>query len=88
MGEESENLRLCKRCLTREMAGKEADYRSLWEYIGNLDADIKAPDVLYEERLRRCKECDLLLQGMCRSCGCYVEMRAAVAGNSCPWGKW
>ncbi|MCI8541936.1 DUF6171 family protein [Acetatifactor aquisgranensis] len=63
-------------------------FRSLREYIANLDEDIRAPEPLYEERLAVCKGCELLLEGMCRSCGCYVELRAAVAKNICPRKKW
>lgn len=83
-----EGLRVCKRCLTREMAGKEEVFQNLHEYIENLDRDIRAGEDLYEERLQRCKECDMLLQGMCRACGCYVELRAAVEHNACPYKKW
>ena len=28
--------------------------------------------------------CDNLINGMCKLCGCYVEMRAAVKKNYCP----
>lgn len=80
--------RACKRCLTREMAGQEEYFRNLREYIENLEPDIKAAAALYEERLAVCKECDLLLQGMCRTCGCYVELRAAITNNTCPNHKW
>ena len=52
------------------------------------DPEIKADEALYEERLAVCKECDLLLEGMCRICGCYVELRAAIEKNACPWKKW
>lgn len=83
-----ENLRLCKKCLTRDMIGQEEYFRSLHDYIENLDADIKTPHTLYEERLGICKECDMLLEGMCRKCGCYVELRAAVVKNICPDRQW
>ncbi len=43
---------------------------------------------LYETRLSLCKECDLLLDGMCRACGCFVELRATMKKNSCPYDKW
>ena len=85
---ETTNLRFCKRCLTREMAGQEDYFRNLQEYIENLDKDIKAKEALYEQRLGVCKECELLFQGMCRTCGCYVELRAAIAKNCCPNKKW
>ena len=70
------------------MAGSEETYRSLREYIDNLDPDIKAGEELYEKRLFVCKNYDLLLEGMCRSCGCYVELRAVIMKNVCPRKKW
>lgn len=83
-----ENLRFCRKCLTREMTGKEEYFKNLHEYIANLDSNIKTGETLYEERLDVCRECELLFQGMCRTCGCYVELRAAVARNACPQHKW
>lgn len=80
--------RTCKRCLTRELADQAKEFQNIRDYIDNLDVDIKSPDVLYEERLSICKECDMLLAGMCRKCGCYVELRAAVTKNYCPDKKW
>ena len=78
----------CRKCLTRDMAGLEDYFLSLREYIANLNEEIRVPAALYEERLAVCRQCDLLLDGMCRSCGCYVELRAAVAKRACPWDKW
>ncbi len=83
-----ENVRLCRRCLTRDLQGQEEYFANLHEYIKNLDADIKADETLYEARLDVCRECDLLFQGMCRTCGCYVELRAAITKNKCPNKKW
>lgn len=88
MEKREDNLRFCRKCLTRELAGQEDIYKSIREYIENLDPDRKSGRELYEERLQICKECEMLLQGMCRSCGCYVEMRAAIGKNSCPKNKW
>lgn len=88
MNQDKENLRLCKKCLTRDMVGQEDFFRSLREYIENLDVDIRTPEKLYEERLGACKKCDMLFQGMCRKCGCYVELRAAVQKNVCPGKLW
>ncbi len=87
-GQEIERLRRCRKCLTRDMVGQEEYFRTLQEYIGNLDPEVKTDPVCYEGRLAVCKECDQLLEGMCRRCGCYVELRAAVAGNICPGKKW
>lgn len=80
--------RTCKRCLTRELADQAKEFQNIRDYIDNLDVDIKASEELYEERLQVCKECDMLLAGMCRKCGCYVELRAAVTKNYCPGKKW
>lgn len=88
MEETAEKQRVCRRCLTRDMKGQEEYFRSLRDYIENMDPDIKASETLYEERLSVCRECELLFQGMCRSCGCYVELRAAAVKNGCPWKKW
>lgn len=88
MEQNKEDLRLCRKCLTRDMIGQEETFRSMWEYIENLDIELKASEQLYEKRLSICKGCDMLLQGMCRKCGCYVEMRAAVGKNFCPGNLW
>ena len=44
--------RICKKCLLREMS--EADtYKTMYEYIANLNPDDKTPDQEYETRLCR-----------------------------------
>ena len=88
MEQREEKLLFCRRCLTRELAGQEETYRTIREYIDNLDPDAKADGKVYEERLEICRGCEMLLQGMCRSCGCYVELRAAMEKNNCPRKKW
>ena len=88
MEQGTEKLRVCKRCLIRDMADQEEYFRSLQDYINNLDIDIKTSDSLYEERLALCRKCEMLMQGMCRKCGCYVELRAALAKNACPAKQW
>ncbi|MDE6873727.1 MAG: hypothetical protein K2P87_04640 [Lachnospiraceae bacterium] len=75
--------RICKKCLLRDI--KEGEYfKNMYEYIALLDPEIKADAELYEERLAACKACGHLMNGMCRVCGCFVEMRAAVRKNYCP----
>lgn len=85
---ETENLRICKRCLTRDMIGQEEYFRNLHTYIENLDDEIKICQPQYEQRLAVCQQCDLLINGMCKACGCFVELRAAVRKNACPYSKW
>jgi len=79
--------RRCKKCLTREM-DRDEYFKNLHEYIAGIDEELKAEEAVYEERLSVCKECELLLEGMCRSCGCYVELRAVMEKNKCPKDKW
>lgn len=77
------NQRICKGCLAKEMPDA-AYYENMYVYIRNMDEGRKASEALYEERLAVCKKCESLLNGMCRICGCFVEMRAAVRTNRCP----
>lgn len=85
--QENAGLRVCKRCLTREM-NADGYFQNLHDYIAGIDEELKAAKTLYEERLSVCKECDMLLSGMCRVCGCYVELRAVMKRNSCPGRRW
>lgn len=68
-----------------------AFFKNMYDYIARLPAEDKASDAEYERRLGICRECENLADGMCRLCGCYVEMRAAIALRDCPaienrWG--
>ena len=73
----------CKKCLLFE-AGEEAAFQTVSDYLSTLDNSLKADNALYEMRLEHCKNCDYLIAGMCRKCGCYVEIRAALKDKSCP----
>lgn len=84
---EIESKRICRKCLTRDM-DRNAYFDNLHTYIDNLDEGLKVEKPLYEERLSYCQSCDLLIDGMCRACGCYVELRAAMRKNYCPYDKW
>ena len=82
-GAQGAPLRVCKKCLLREM--QEGEYfKNMYDYIAQLDPEVKAEEELYEGRLKVCKQCAHLINGMCRICGCFVEMRAAVKKNYCP----
>lgn len=76
--------RFCKRCLLSEDRSQQVLSRTVAEYIALLSIDEKTPDADYRDRLTRCKQCDELLSGLCRVCGCYVEARAAKARMHCP----
>lgn len=86
MDEKGEKRR-CKRCLLREIS--ESEYKEkLEKYLRMLKADERAEEGIYGKRLAVCKECDKLSGGTCLSCGCYVELRAAVRNSRCPAKKW
>ena len=80
-------VRHCRKGLTRDMDW-DGYFDNLHSYIDHLNADSKVEEPLYEKRLASCKRCDLLMDGMCRACGCYVELRAAMRKNACPYEKW
>lgn len=80
-------MRICKQCLIRESEDK-AIFENMFNYIRQLDEDIKTASTLYEERLAMCKTCEALINGMCKYCGCFVEMRAAIKRNYCPNKRW
>lgn len=78
-----EGQKHCRKCLLRDMDWTEY-FRNMREYIRSLPAEDKVSDEEYERRLAACRTCEWLLEGMCRICGCYVEMRAAMKVRSCP----
>lgn len=75
--------RICKKCLLRDMPEKEY-FANMYAYIENLPEEDKVSDAKYQSRLEVCQDCENLISGMCRLCGCYVEMRAAMKVRHCP----
>lgn len=63
---------------------EEEYFHNMYTYIANIPEDDKVSDEEYKRRLEKCRKCDHLLNGMCRICGCFVEMRAAIAVRHCP----
>lgn len=78
--------RICKKCLLREMAEKDA--AMIATYRDAIKSHDRVPEEEYERRLAICKECELLNMGTCGACGCYVELRALSKGGKCPHKKW
>ncbi|MDE6110918.1 MAG: hypothetical protein K2F65_03260 [Eubacterium sp.] len=74
---------ICKKCLLLE-AGEEAAFKTVSDYLDTLDKSLIVDNDLYRKRLSLCKACDYLISGMCRKCGCYVEIRAALKEKDCP----
>lgn len=86
--EDTKNFRFCKKCLTRDLIGKDDYFKTLQELIDNIPEDIKTEKSLYENRLSICTDCERLYDGLCTACGCYVELRAAKEKNTCPYSRW
>lgn len=79
----SGKLRVCKKCLPGQKS-EEAFYEDLTRYIERMDEDLKVDQQTYEGRLAICSTCDRLMNGMCRLCGCFVELRAVQKLRKCP----
>ncbi len=75
--------RYCRKCLLSEI-DEGSYFEKLGRYIRNLNPELKVPEETYRKRLDLCRDCDELISGMCRICGCYVELRAVMRKNSCP----
>ena len=84
----AENRKPC-RCLLFE-AGQADMARTVAEYVASLDESVRTPEDVYQARLGICQDCDQLMNGTCRLCGCYAETRAAKKGQQCPMvpAKW
>lgn len=79
--------RFCKKCMIPDFVEDKEQF--LKTYIDQLGEDVRAEEAVYEKRLRQCKECGHMVNGVCRKCGCFVAVRAAVNGSNCPGdGSW
>ena len=76
----------CRKCLLNQDSGQL--YQSVQEWISSLPEKERSGEEEYRRRLLVCESCEKLQNGMCLSCGCFVQVRAAKQKESCPWGKW
>ncbi len=72
--------------LAKQYGGGLEEY--LLRYLAQLTPEEQAEDVTYARRLACCGKCTWYGEHMCRACGCYVQLRAAVKGQNCPYEKW
>jgi hypothetical protein len=79
-----QTLRICKRCLLKDMEDEQALYGLIQSRIALLSESEKAADQEYRHRLSICGDCGELHHGACAQCGCYVELRAARRTARCP----
>ena len=74
--------KICKRCLIDELDYDDT-YEDIKRYIEEFPQEKRVSGEEYSERLRICRECDELENGICRKCGCFVELRALKIGMYC-----
>lgn len=74
---------VCKRCLLFEV-DPDGLYKKVSDLIEIMPEDVKATAEEYKRRLDICRACSCLENGICRECGCFVELRAAAQKNYCP----
>lgn len=50
----------------------------------------RVTDIVAEERLDICKQCDkyISLTHQCKECGCIMNTKTKLPNASCPLGKW
>jgi hypothetical protein len=85
--ETEEKLRICKRCLLTDQ-NQSREKAVVYRYISELSNKEKVSEDLFQERLEICRSCKYLQAFTCQACGCFVEVRAAVKAQKCPYKKW
>lgn len=83
---------ICKKCLLMDI-DKEAYSAKIGRILELTEESRKAEESLYKERLQVCRSCEKLVAegkeaGTCLACGCFVELRAAIKENRCPYKYW
>jgi len=73
----------CRRCLL-EQTGQADLAASVRDAVAAIPEREKASKPVVRSRLAACQDCEALLDGMCRYCGCFVQLRAAKAKSGCP----
>jgi hypothetical protein len=77
--------RPCRNCQPQVRLTKESLAKVLADYLREHDNEKVVDDETYVARLGVCMKCPDLLDGCtCRHCGCLVQVRAKIAGKSCP----
>lgn len=74
--------KFCKRCFIDELDYDEA-LEDIKRYIKDFPTEKRVSEGVYSERLAKCKACEELENGICRKCGCFVELRALKKGMYC-----
>jgi len=76
-------MKPCRKCLLSELSDR-ALYEQILQTVQAIPEERRCGKEEYERRLSLCRSCEVLFQGMCRECGCFVEVRAAESLSRCP----
>jgi len=78
----SQEMPFCPRC---PHPTQDQDIRVVIDQvIQSLPPEQRTPEAEYALRLQGCEDCPGQMAGVCRYCGCYVEVRAAKNFMICP----
>ncbi|HSV26401.1 MAG TPA: DUF6171 family protein, partial [Sedimentisphaerales bacterium] len=83
-GQNDVGERPCQRCGPQIKLTRKSLERGLADYLREHDEAVVNESV-YALRLAECMRCAHLLYGCtCGHCGCLVQIRAKLAGKTCP----
>ncbi len=73
----------CPVCPKKINYTKESYHDDLARYIAVVKESDRANDTLYKKRLEICSDCKYYSNGLCTSCGCFVEIRCILKTSKC-----
>ena len=76
-----------RKCLVSALSDSTV-HQTVARSVAEISQNEKTDEKDYQKRLSICLSCDNLLSGTCLSCGCYVEIRAAIKRGRCPDKNW
>lgn len=72
----------CRKCLLADLDDKELA-SLIREAILSVPEAERVPDNVYQARLLKCRNCEMLLNGTCLRSGYFAEVRAVRKQASC-----
>lgn len=45
-------------------------------------------EIIENNRLKICKKCDFFFSGICKKCGCFMDLKVKLKDSACPINKW
>lgn len=62
---------------------------NLWIVTDSIRFDLKATDLVREERINKCDQCnELSAKKFCNQCGCFMPIKTWLKSSECPLKKW